>query len=104
MTVNDTATYRVRKKPISNTEIAFGITEVYRMANGSAGWVETWMAPVAVCPPGDPLADVKAVAELRRQLMGMIEALNEPIMTEDDDTAERPAPGSTEGRQPEDSH
>jgi hypothetical protein len=72
--------YRIRKKPISSTEMAYGITEVYRMVNGNTGWVETWMAPTAIVAPDDPDADVKAATELRRQLTGMLHALDQPVL------------------------
>jgi hypothetical protein len=95
-------TYRVRKRRINDTEIMFGLAEVYETASGASN-TERWKAPVAVCSPDDPLGDVKAIAELRRQLMGMTEALSKPIL-QDSDTAERPAPSSIEDRQSEDTH
>jgi hypothetical protein len=93
-------TYRVRKKPISASEVAYGLAEVYDTANG-AGCTERWMAPVSVMKPDDPLGDTKALAGLRRQLGAMIEALSKPIL-EDGDTYGRPAPCSIGGRRPED--
>jgi hypothetical protein len=92
-----TWTYRVRKRRINDTEIMFGLAEVYETTNG-AGYTERWMAPVAVCSPDDPLGDVKAVAELRQQLMGMIEALGRPILS-DNSTSER-SEQPTEGQPP----
>ena len=88
-------TYRVRKRRINDTEIMFGLAEVYATANG-AGYTERWMAPVAICSPEDPDANVKAAIELKQQLEGMLAALSLPIL-EEHDTAKRPALRSTEG-------
>ena len=41
------------------------------------------MAPISIVTPDDPLSDAKALDELRWQLMGMLKALDEPILEED---------------------
>jgi hypothetical protein len=86
-----TWTYRVRKKALSATEIAYGLVEVYNTTDGD-GWTRNDMAPIAIMEPGDPTGDAKALDELRWQLERMLEALDKPIL-EDGDTAERAALG-----------
>jgi hypothetical protein len=78
-----TWTYRVRKKPISTTEVGYGIVEVYSSTNGGDAWTRNDMAPVAVGEPGDPNADAKALDELRWQLTEMLKALDKPILKDD---------------------